>query len=333
MAIDIKHMTKLTSGELGTLHLTYLANSMSVAVFTYLERCTDDPDIRDILNVALKQSKSIVEDVSTFYSDEDIPVPAGFGPHDVVPDAPKLFSDVFHINYLSMLGQLGPIFYAMGLPSIAREDVQKFLNKALTSSVDLHTKVKNLMLEKGIYIRPPYFPSPTSVEFASDQTYLKKSRPLNAVELYHLHSNIQFCSIKTGLLVGFRQVTPSQELRQYFERGIQYNAKQVTVLSEIMAGDKVAFVTQTGHEVNTVTQPPFSDRLLLFQVTQLSSAKARNYGDAISVSARHDLGIMYFRLMTETGLYAEDGANLLIKHGWLEKIPQLPDRNNLVNKQ
>ncbi|WP_462413724.1 hypothetical protein [Neobacillus sp. Marseille-QA0830] len=31
-------------------------------------------------------------------------------------------------------------------------------------------------------------------------------------------------------------------------------------------------------------------------------------------------------------MYAEDGANIMIKHGWLEEPPQADDREELMNK-
>jgi hypothetical protein len=37
--------------------------------------------------------------------------------------------------------------------------------------------------------------------------------------------------------------------------------------------------------------------------------------------------------MAEMGLFAEDGAQLLIKYGWLEQPPLADDRDNLANKK
>ena len=35
-------------------------------------------------------------------------------------------------------------------------------------------------------------------------------------------------------------------------------------------------------------------------------------------------------LIPEVSLYAEDGANIMIKHGWMEEPPQADDRNELI---
>jgi hypothetical protein len=58
-----------------------------------------------------------------------------------------------------------------------------------------------------------------------------------------------------------------------------------------------------------------------------------NYGAGLSVSQRRDLVIEYTRFMAEMGLFAEDGAQLLIKYGWLEQPPLADDRDNLANKK
>ena len=47
---------------------------------------------------------------------------------------------------------------------------------------------------------------------------------------------------------------------------------------------------------------------------------------------RRDLALKYTILMADIGRYAEDGAQLLIKHGWLEQPPLASDRNELAEK-
>ena len=55
-----------------------------------------------------------------------------------------------------------------------------------------------------------------------------------------------------------------------------------------------------------------------------------NYGASLAASLRLDLATDYARLLTEVGLYAEDGANLLIDNGWLEEPPQTPNKTALA---
>jgi hypothetical protein len=53
---------------------------------------------------------------------------------------------------------------------------------------------------------------------------------------------------------------------------------------------------------------------------------------AMAASQRRDIGLKYASLIPETLLYAEDGANIMIKHGWIEEPPQADDREQLIQK-
>jgi len=51
---------------------------------------------------------------------------------------------------------------------------------------------------------------------------------------------------------------------------------------------------------------------------------------ALSASPRRDIATEYSRLLAESGLYAEDGANLLIKHEWMERPPHTVNHDKLT---
>lgn len=63
----------------------------------------------------------------------------------------------------------------------------------------------------------------------------------------------------------------------------------------------------------------------------MTAAGIGNYGMAMAASPRRDISIRYATLVPEIALYAEDGANIMIKHGWLEEPPQADDREELIN--
>lgn len=68
---------------------------------------------------------------------------------------------------------------------------------------------------------------------------------------------------------------------------------------------------------------------MLNHIVILISAAVGYYGAGVSVSQRRDLAVEYTALMAEVGLYAEDGAQLLIKYGWLEQPPTAANREEL----
>jgi hypothetical protein len=49
-----------------------------------------------------------------------------------------------------------------------------------------------------------------------------------------------------------------------------------------------------------------------------------------SVSARHDIMKMYVQFMTETGIYGQTCAKIMMANDWLEEPPQILDREKLA---
>jgi hypothetical protein len=66
--------------------------------------------------------------------------------------------------------------------------------------------------------------------------------------------------------------------------------------------------------------------------TALIALSIGYYGLSCSVSPRLDLGILYNTLTIDIQRFAEDGANIMIKHRWLEEPPIASDRDELAKK-
>ena len=60
------------------------------------------------------------------------------------------------------------------------------------------------------------------------------------------------------------------------------------------------------------------------------SMKIRSYANGASVSGRRDIGALYAKFLMDISLYVEDGAEIMIDHGWMEKPPEAIDRDELV---
>lgn len=86
------------------------------------------------------------------------------------------------------------------------------------------------------------------------------------------------------------------------------------------------------HLVSNSTDAPFSDKLMLFHKIDMFSMKIRAYAEGVSLNGRRDIAAMYAHLMMEVGLYVEDGANIMIDRGWMERPPEAADRDNLASK-
>ncbi|WP_336296601.1 DUF3231 family protein [Bacillus pinisoli] len=202
----------------------------------------------------------------------------------------------------------------------------------MSDTTKLFDRVVHIMLSKGIFSRAPYINPPSDVNFVKEgwlRGWLGDRRPLNAIEISGLHYNFQKTVIKVILELGFGQVAQSEEIRQYMYRGAQLCEKHLEVMGSLLSEDHLSSPKRWQSEVTDSTTPPFSDKLMLFHVVSLLSVAVGYYGAAVSVSQRRDLALQYTRLIAEMGKYAEDGANLLIKNGWLEQPPTAVDREEL----
>lgn len=82
--------------------------------------------------------------------------------------------------------------------------------------------------------------------------------------------------------------------------------------------------------VSTSTFSPFSDKLMLWHKIDMFSMKIRSYANGASLNGRRDIGAMYAMFLKDVGLYVEDGANIMIDHGWMEQPPKAVDRKDLA---
>jgi hypothetical protein len=332
--MEVSHHVHLTAAEMGSLWNFYLANTMSRSMFQHFLMHIEDPDIKNCIEKSDSLSKDILTKLTTLFQEEQMPVPIGFGGKDVNLDAPRLFSDTFYLEYLSMMSKLGSIFYSITLPNMSRMDLRLLISQWITSTIDLSNLIIEVQLKKGIYVRPPFIPTAKAVEFVDKQSFFNgffgEKRPLMGIEISQIFANIQLNSIKTALLTGFSQVAKTKDVRDFFLRGKHINMKQSKIFTSFFEKEELPSIMPNHHGITNSQKSPYSEKMMLFHVTNLSSAKARNFGDSMAVSPRHDLMATYGRFMIETGNFAEDGGNLLIEHGWMEKQPQNVDRKKLV---
>ncbi|MFT4417008.1 DUF3231 family protein [Fredinandcohnia humi] len=329
-----EHNIQLTSAELFSLWSTYIADSMAICVFTYLLHKVKDTEITPIIEHGMKISNEHISIIEGLFKEEGIPIPIGFTVDDVNPNAPRLFQDGFFLNYMKHMAKGGLLTYSMILPNIVRKDIREFFSSALTSTNVLYNETTSLLASKGLEIRPPYIPYPKEVEFVKKQSFLAgwfgEQRPLTAAEVMHFYANIQTNKLGEALTIGFAQVAKSKEVTEYFQRGKEIAKKHREIFANYLSDYDLPAPMTWDHDVENVTESPFSDKLMMFHIGILSSNGMGNYGLAISQSQRRDITTAYTRLSAEIGKYAEDGLNIMIDNEWLEKVPHAADRGELV---
>jgi hypothetical protein len=326
----------LTAAELSNVWTQYMNDSMAFCFLAHLLRHCEDPEVREVLEYSRSLSKSHIESITKFLTDDQYPIPQGFTKEDVNLDAPPLFTDDLILFYLQVMSFHGLSGYALAAGTSIRSDQRSYFAKCLMETTELHDRVVDIMQRKGSISRPPHIQPSHTIDFIKDESYgtgwFGKHRPLNALEISGLFYNMEKTVIKVILEIGFSQVAHSKEARDYFLKGARLCEKQLEIMSSILSKDYLPSPKYWQSEVTNSTVAPFSDKLMMYHAMSLVSVAVAYYSAALSVGQRHDLTLKYTRMIAEIGLYAEDGVHLMIKNGWLEEPPSVQDREALSER-
>lgn len=324
--MNSEHNIRLTSAEIAQLWTGYMNNSMSKCVLKYFREKTQDEEIRTVINLAISIAEKMLQNITEIYVKENHPIPVAFNEsEDVNINAPALYSDTFFLNFVHNMSRHGLTAYGAALSGCVRSDVLELFSSAVDLTRELYFKSLNVSLEKGLYSRAAYIPIPEKVEFIEKQGYLTgwfgERRPINSLEIMHFYENMQRNALGKALLLGFAEVAGSKEVQNYMVRGANIANKVVEIMAHILAEENISESPTYDSEVLKSTTPPFSEKLMMFQVTMLTGMSLGYYGTAVGTVARRDLGAKFLRIFLEAVQYAEDGANIMIEHGWMEKPP------------
>ncbi|MBM7691470.1 hypothetical protein JOC77_000875 [Peribacillus deserti] len=330
---QLNHNTKISAAEHANLWSQYINDSLSRCILRYFVNHARDAAIREVLQYAMELAEKHLEKVSHFLTQENQPMPAGFTDEDVTVEAPLLFTDTYMLVYIQIMAIHGMTRYSGAIGTSIREDQRTYFMQCNSETMELYDKATSVLLMKGIISKPPTLNNHQKVDFVKKQNYLTgwfgKRRPINAVEISGAYLNLQKTAAKIVLELGFGQVTQSKEVRSFMERGRQVCDRHFKILSSMLKEDNLHAPRTFETEVTDSTVPPFSDKLMLYHIVTLLSSAIGYYGEAVAVCQRRDLSAGYARMITEMGLLAEDGMNLLIDNGWMEQPPIAADHERL----
>lgn len=333
--MDDKTKIRLTAAEMAMLWTQFINDTASICVISYFLEKVEDPEVKPVIEFALNGSKHNISFLKELFTKESFPIPIGFTERDVHVSAPRLFSDTYFLMYLRNMSVLGMAAGAVSLGIATRPEVVKFFKSVLKTAVGLQDLTRDLMLKQGTYVRPPFISTPDKVDFVERQSFLTgflgEKRSLVAPEITMLFNNIQTNAIGKTLITGFAQTAQSREVKDYFIRGKRIAQKHIDIFSDILKKEDLPAPMTWDSALSDSTIPVFSEKLMMFHVSGMIAAGIGNYGASMSGSPRRDLGLKYASLIPEIALYAEDGANIMIKHGWLEEPPQSDNREKLIN--
>ncbi|MGP4108638.1 DUF3231 family protein [Virgibacillus sp. L01] len=324
----------LTSSEIANLWSAYNDNSATIIKMKYVLAIMEDNEIRPIIEKTLQFAEQNIVQIKQIYQKEDHAIPKGFTDADVDLTAPRLFADSFFLVFLQNKSTMNLTSYTMGLTHSTRSDIRDFFTQCIDTSEQIYNETTDLLLSKGIYARSPFIPIPKTADTVEKQNFLTgwlgNRRPLTAIEIDQLFFNIQRNAVGHALLIGFSQVAKAKEVREYMRRGADIAEKHIKVLNSVLTEEDLPASMIWSSNIEETTVSPFSDKLLMFEVSGTTQAGVGYYGQSLAAAQRRDLGSHYMRVLTETLEYGEDGANITIKHAWLEEPPQAVDRRRKV---
>src|SRR5699024_3755455 len=257
----------------------------------------------------------------------------------VYPGAPWLFSDVFCLSFVNHMSILGLIAYSGALSMCFREDIRHYFTTTLTETSNLYNQSTEIGMNKGISPRPPFIETPKETDYVNDKNYLSglnpfnENRPLNAIEISYLSMNILTNAIGSNLCLAFAQTSPTEDVQEFMLRANDLAKKHIQTFVKPLTKEDVQIPKAPDVSVSNSTTQTFSDKLMMFNIAQISAAGIGNYATASAASQRSDLFVKYEKASSDVARLAKSGANIMIKYNWLEQPPGIKNREKLAKEK
>lgn len=329
----------LTSAEIASLWTHYMNDSMAKCITGHLLRHIEDLEIKAIVQSAHDIASGHVEQLRSIFEQEAFAIPNGFTEQDVNENAPQLFSDIFCLTYVNNMAKVSMVIFSGFIAMSTREDIRKFFTQAITDATGLYNQSCEVALSKGLSMRAPYIEVPKETDYVDSKKYLSglnpfsEKRPLNAVEIAHLYMNVTTNTLGFKLCLAFAQVSPSKDVQDYMLEGKDISQKHIKYFTSTLMKDNVETPSSPDTSIGNSTTWTFSDKLMMFHMSLIGAAGIGNYATAAAASQRLDLAMNYERFSVEIAGFAKSGADLMIKHNWLEQPPGIKDREELARNK
>lgn len=324
----------LTASEVGFLWEGYRCETIFFWSFKYFEKVTEDMDILKDIHSALDIFSKHIQVMKKKFSEAGIPIPVGTTEHDINLNAPKLFTDQTVLFFLKDTAITRLEYYAKNIKNSSRQDIRELSTNFLTDYVTLEHQVTDSLLNKGMYVRPPQIPIPETIDYVKKESYLTgwfgERRPVHAMQISQLFLNIQRNTLAKTLLMGFNQTVGSDKVKKYIEKGKIMTSEVIDSLKLFLSDVNIDVAIPSGLGITTSTKAPFSDKLVLDILVNITRCAIEDYGLALASSTRRDLFVFYEKTITGTTTYANDNIQLQIDYGYLEEMPKATDYNELA---
>jgi len=327
---------QLASSELGTIWMTYQTTSATLMVFSLFKEKTIDQEAQNILTDYITECENIKNKTIDIFNNEKAVIPVGFEEADIVREAHPLFDDFFNIMFIRQMMKLNLGHSAVALSMSYKKEVTEVLKLHLDISTKYYIITTNYLLGKGVLSRPPYVTMPTAVEFIEGKNYMSGFNPfsdkraLNTIEVGYLTESIENNIFGMQMMTGFAQVAKESEVKNYFIQGKELSKKIITELSKILLQSDIQPPSTWAGKATNSTVPPFSDKLMMYLTSIITSSAMGYTALGTSFSLRSDLQLKLGQMSKSIFDFSKEGGKIMIKHKWMEEPPQMEDRNQLT---
>ena len=324
-----KTQTQLTSSELGSLWMTYMSMSARLLVYDIFKNNAIDKQAQSLLTNVINDIKGIKNQIENVFKNEKAVIPIGFNEQDIVREVPPLFDDIFYIMFIRQMAKLNFAYSGVYSAMSYMKEVNDILNLSYNTSNKYYMLTTNYLLKNGVLARPPYVTMPNQVEFIEDKNYMSgfnifsDKRSLNTIEVGYINEAIEYNIFSMQLLMGFAQVSKEIEIKKYFIEGKELSKKNIDKLSGMLLQSDIQPPSTWAGKVTDSTQAPFSDKLMMYINSLISSTSLGFTGLGTSFSMRNDLPLKLGLISKNTFDYAKKGAKIMIEHKWMEEPPQM----------
>ena len=328
---------RLTSSELGTVWMTYQSTSALLVIFDLLKEKTIDQEAQNILNNYITECADIKNKTVNIFNNEKAVIPLGFIEADISREVPPLFDDLFNIMFLRKMMKMNFRHSAVSLGMSYMKEVNDLLKLNYDVANKYYIATTNYLLGKGVLPRPPYVTMPTKVEFIEDKNYmcglnpLSDKRQLNTIEVGYINDGIEDNIFIMQLMIGFAQVAKESEVKEYFIEAKELAKDIITSLSAILLESDIQPPGTWAGKATDSTVAPFSDKLMIYICSLISSSAMGYTALGTSFSMRSDLQTKLALMAKNIMDFSKEGGKIMIKHQWMEAPPQMEDRNKLTN--
>ena len=327
---------QLTSTELGSLWMIYISTSARLIMFDYFKDKTIDKEAQNILSSYISEGQTIKNEIVNIFNNEGAVIPIGFDERDVIREAPPLYDDLFNIIFLRQMVKISIATSSVYTAMSYKKEVHDVLKSNYDVADNYYVMSTNYLLGKGVLARPPYVTMPKQVEFVEDKNYMSgfnifsEKRSLNTIEVGFINQAIEDNIFGMQLMTGFAQVATESEVKKYFIEGKELAKKIISQYSDVLLQSDIQPPSAWAGKATDSTKPPFSDKLMMYLTSLISSTSIGFTAIGTSFSMRSDLHIKLALIAKDAFDYAKEGSKIMIAHKWMEEPPQMEDRNQLT---